>query len=135
MATFSFNGMDAIEASFQEMSQLSDEEKYSVIAPAAELLRQRFVEKIKAVFVQRSGKLAESLPLYRNQTTPVHTLTSHPLESTLLLLLENVSEKMEKLTVVTQVQMQRWPGFWSTDLQELIRGTGWRQPTKNLRMK
>lgn len=61
MAQFNFNGMDAIEASFKEMSQLSDEDKYSVIAPAAELLKQRFVEKIKSLFTQRSGDLAESI--------------------------------------------------------------------------
>lgn len=63
MARFNFNGLDAIEASFQELSQLSDEEKYSVIAPAAELLKQRFVEKIKSLFVPRSGALAESITI------------------------------------------------------------------------
>lgn len=87
MAKFSFNGMDAIEASFQEMSQLSDEEKYSVIAPAAELLRQRFVEKIKSIFVQRSGKLAESITVVQKSDdagTYAHITPTgkHPASST-----------------------------------------------------
>ena len=65
MAAFSFNGLDSIEASFQELSQLSDEEKYSVISPAAELLKQKFVEKIKSLFIQRSGDLAESITIVK----------------------------------------------------------------------
>ena len=87
MAKFSFNGMDAIEASFQEMSQLSDDEKYSVIAPAAELLKQKFVEKIKSFFVQRSGKLAESITVVQKSDdagTYAHITPTgkHPASST-----------------------------------------------------
>ena len=61
MAKFSFNGLDTLEASFQQLAQLSDEEKYSVIAPAAELLKDRFVDKICSLFTQRTGDLARSI--------------------------------------------------------------------------
>lgn len=63
MAKFSFNGFDTIEASFQQLSELTPEEKYSVISPAAELLKQRFVDKIRSLFVPRSGALAGSITI------------------------------------------------------------------------
>ena len=47
MAKFTFNGMDEISASFEQLSRLSDEDKLSVIMPAAKLLLQRQKEKIQ----------------------------------------------------------------------------------------
>ena len=63
MAKFSFNGMDELSASFEQLSQLSDEDKMGIIMPAAKLLVQRQQEKIKQLFTQRTGDLADSLTI------------------------------------------------------------------------
>lgn len=63
MAKFSFNGMDEISASFEQLAQISDEDKLSVIMPAAKLLLQRQQEKIRTLFRQWTGALAESLTI------------------------------------------------------------------------
>ena len=63
MAKFSFNGMDELSASFEQLSQLSDEDKMSVIMPAAKLLVERQREMIQRLFKQRTGDLANSLTI------------------------------------------------------------------------
>lgn len=63
MAKFSFNGMDEISASFEQLAQISDEDKMAVIRPAAERLVQRQKEKIRALFRRRTGALEESLTI------------------------------------------------------------------------
>lgn len=61
MAKFSFNGLDEITASFDQLAQLTDEDRLSVIMPAARLLADRQKEKILQLFQQRTGKLADSI--------------------------------------------------------------------------
>ena len=61
MAGFSFNGVDYLTASFEELSQLTDDDKLSIIMPAAELLAEKHSAKIQQVFKQRSGALAKSI--------------------------------------------------------------------------
>lgn len=61
MAGFKFDGFDYLTASFETMASLSDDEKLSVITPAAELLAERHREAIRKTFVQRSGDLANSI--------------------------------------------------------------------------
>lgn len=63
MATFSFNGLDEISASFEQIAKLTDEDKMSVIMPAAKLLLERQRQKILALFTQRTGDLADSLTI------------------------------------------------------------------------
>lgn len=63
MAGFKFDGADYLAASFEQMAQLTSEEKLSVIMPAAELLADRHREAIKQTFVQRSGDLAKSIKI------------------------------------------------------------------------
>ena len=63
MAKFSFNGMDELSASFEQLSHLTDEDKMSVIMPAAKLLVERQRQKIKQLFKQRTGDLADSLTI------------------------------------------------------------------------
>ena len=63
MAKFSFNGMDQIAASIEQMAQLTEEEKLSIIMPSAQLLLQRQKEKITQVFRRRTGDLEKSLTL------------------------------------------------------------------------
>lgn len=63
MAKFSFNGMDEISASFEQLSNLTDEDRLSVIMPAARLLVQRQKEKIVQMFQQRTGDLEKSIKI------------------------------------------------------------------------
>lgn len=63
MAKFSFNGMDEISASFEQLSNLSDEDKMSVIMPAAKLLVERQRQMIERLFRKRTGDLADSLDI------------------------------------------------------------------------
>lgn len=63
MAKFSFNSMDEISASFEQLANLTDEDKMSVIMPGAKVLLQRQREKIESLFVQRTGDLANSLTI------------------------------------------------------------------------
>ena len=63
MAKFSFNGMDEISASFDQLANITDEDKMSVIMPAANLLADRYREKIKALFNTISGALAGSVSI------------------------------------------------------------------------
>jgi hypothetical protein len=61
MAKFSFNGMDEISASFEQLANITDEDKMSVIMPAARLLAERQKEKIVQLFQQRTGDLKDSI--------------------------------------------------------------------------
>ena len=63
MAKFSFNGMDEISASLEQIANLTDEDKMSVILRGARLLLERQREKIASVFKQRTGALAKSLTI------------------------------------------------------------------------
>lgn len=63
MAKFSFNGMDEISASFDQLAKLTDEDKMSVIMPGARILMERQREKILSMFTQRTGDLANSLTI------------------------------------------------------------------------
>lgn len=63
MASFSFNGADTLSASFEEMANLTDEERMSVIMPGARLLLERQRAKILSLFKRRTGALADSLDI------------------------------------------------------------------------
>lgn len=63
MAKFTFNGMDELSASFEKLSQLSDEDRMSVIMPAAKLLVERQRQMIERLFRKRTGDLANSLTI------------------------------------------------------------------------
>lgn len=63
MAKFSINGMDEISATFEQLSSISDEDKASILMPAAEILKDRQVKKIVDVFKQRTGDLAKSISI------------------------------------------------------------------------
>lgn len=63
MAKFTFNGVDEIAASFQELANLSDRDKLGIIMPAAELLVERQKAKISELFRQRTGNLIDSIKI------------------------------------------------------------------------
>lgn len=63
MAKFEFDGIDYISASFEQLSNISDEEKMSIIRPAAEFLRTTYQNVIRGKFRQISGALADSISI------------------------------------------------------------------------
>ena len=63
MAKFSFNSMDEISASFEQLANITDADKMSVIMPAARYLLEHQREKILSLFTQRTGDLANSLAI------------------------------------------------------------------------
>lgn len=63
MAKFSFNGLDELSASLEQLAQLSDDEKFSILMPSAQLLLQRQKEKIAQLFKRRTGDLEASLSI------------------------------------------------------------------------
>ena len=63
MAKFSFNGMDEITGSIEQLMNLTNEDRMSVIMPAATLVAERQKEKIRQVFKQRTGDLANSITI------------------------------------------------------------------------
>lgn len=63
MAKFSFNGMDKISASFEQLAQITDEDKEPVLRAGANVFAEYQIEKIKAWFIQRSGDLADSITI------------------------------------------------------------------------
>lgn len=63
MAKFSFNGLDEISASLEQLSKLTDEDKVSILMPSAQLLLQRQKEKIAKLFKRRTGDLEASLSI------------------------------------------------------------------------
>lgn len=67
MAKFSFNGMDEISASFEQLSQLSDDDKMSVIMPAAELLKEKHTQKLQSAFKTLTGVLSGSITIIPQQ--------------------------------------------------------------------
>ena len=68
MGSFSFNGLDEISASLEQLSRLTDEDKMSVLMPSAQLLLQRQKEKILQLFTQRTGDLANSLTIMQKES-------------------------------------------------------------------
>ena len=47
MAKFTFNGMDELSASFEELLNLTDQERMGIIMPAAELLVEKQKQKFR----------------------------------------------------------------------------------------
>ena len=63
MAKFTCNGMDEISASFEQLANITDEDKMAVIMPAAKLLLERQKQKIQSLFNQVTGALTDSLAI------------------------------------------------------------------------
>ena len=78
MAGFSFNGLDDISASIEQLSKLTDEDKVSILAPSARLLLQRQKEKISQLFRRRTGDLEESLVIEQRQSDEGPSLYLYP---------------------------------------------------------
>lgn len=67
MATFKYNGVDALDLTFEKMANLSGDDLLRIIRPGAELLRKRLIEKVRAIFTQRSLN-SPTLAIMRSST-------------------------------------------------------------------
>lgn len=63
MARFKYNGVEALDLTFDKMANLSGEDLLRIIRPGANLLRERLSEKVRTLFKQRTGSLADSFVL------------------------------------------------------------------------
>lgn len=78
MAKFSFNGVDSLEANFEQLSQLNDEEKLSILLPSGQLLLERQKEKLRKLFKRRTGDLEDSLTLSTKEGEESPIVTIYP---------------------------------------------------------
>lgn len=78
MASFSFNGLDTIEASFRQLAELTADDTYSVLQPAAELLKKAYEQTLRTLFTVRSGALAVSIEAERTDTNGSCKITLSP---------------------------------------------------------
>lgn len=63
MGGFSFNGIQGIQASFQELARLDDDDKLAILRPAAQRLLELQTDTLKTAYRVISGKLSESLAI------------------------------------------------------------------------
>ena len=61
MAGFHFDGIDTLTDGLDKLGQLSEEEKFDILRPAAELLVEKQKKTIRSLFRQVSGALADSI--------------------------------------------------------------------------
>ena len=59
------DGLDRIAVSYAQLSELSDDDIWTIIEPAANTLRDRMKESITRLFRQVSGSLRESIEVNR----------------------------------------------------------------------
>lgn len=67
MASFRSNGVDAIEASFQQLASLSEEETYSILEAGAAVLVRGMQETLEKLGAVASGALRDSIRAVRKR--------------------------------------------------------------------
>lgn len=67
MARFEPKGVDGMSLDLQKLGQISDQDAYTILTPAADLLGKKFKAKIAAIFRQRTGKLAAAIKGFRKK--------------------------------------------------------------------
>lgn len=78
MASFKFDGVDALGLTFEKKANLSDDDLLRIIRPGAELLRERLSKKVRSIFAQRTGALADSFKLTERVLTDGASITVLP---------------------------------------------------------
>lgn len=56
-----FDQIDSFAEDLKKLGQLTNEDAWTILAPAGEFLRVKLIEKIRTIFKQRTGKLAEAI--------------------------------------------------------------------------
>lgn len=65
MMNFHIDGLDRLSVSYASLSQISEDDLWAIIEPAANTLRDRMQERISGLFRQVSGSLRESIEVRR----------------------------------------------------------------------
>ena len=63
-----FDQIEGLEMDLKKLGQLTDEDAWTILNPAGDFLRGKFMEKIKTVFQQHTGKLAASITSMRKKS-------------------------------------------------------------------
>ena len=67
-------GTDELAEDLRKLRDISDEDAFEILTPAAETLAEKFQENIRSVFTQRTGKLAAAIQSFRKVTDGPHIL-------------------------------------------------------------
>ena len=65
MMNFHIDGLDRLSVSYASLSQISEDDLWAIIEPAANTLKERMRESITGLFRQVSGSLRESIEVRR----------------------------------------------------------------------
>lgn len=65
MINYHVDGLDRLSVSFIQLEQLSENQIWDIIAPAAEMLKDAMQSVIRRMFNQRSGSLHDSIEVQR----------------------------------------------------------------------
>lgn len=65
MMNFHIDGLDRLTVSYATLSQISEDELWGIIEPAAQTLKTKMQEVISRLFRQRTGSLHESIEVNR----------------------------------------------------------------------
>ena len=68
MFNMHIDGLDRLSVSFVTLEQLSEDQIWGIIEPAAETLKSRMQDVIERMFTQRTGSLRESIGIDRRKT-------------------------------------------------------------------
>lgn len=89
MMNFHIDGLDRLSVSYASLSQISEDDLWAIIEPAANTLKERMQESITGLFRQVSGSLRESIEVRRklSKSGAVYALVGpndkkHPKSST-----------------------------------------------------
>ena len=70
------DGLTSLSNDLKKLGQLTDEDAYTILTPAAEHLRGKFSDKVKAVFQQHTGQLAASIQALRKKDDGAYILVA-----------------------------------------------------------
>ncbi len=68
MAKFSFNGMDELELSLEQLAAMPDDVKWSVLSAGAEVVKAAHQAMIRRLFKQHTGSLLNSISVRRKNS-------------------------------------------------------------------
>lgn len=60
-------GAEGLSMDLKKLGRLTDEDAYTILEPAADVVKAKFADKIKAVFQQHTGKLAASIQEFKKK--------------------------------------------------------------------
>lgn len=74
MAKFSFNGMDELELSLEQLAAMPDDVKWSVLSAGAEVVKAAHQAMIRKLFNQHTGSLLNSISIKQKKNKAGETV-------------------------------------------------------------